>query len=426
MGRLIYNLLMPAVFLAFLPRLIFKYRSRGGWKDTYGERFARFGNRTEELKKCRGAIWIHSVSVGETIVALSMIRRYLELYPERKFILSTTTTTGQDVARANIPENTTVIFCPLDFPWMISKTLDLLCPSQLVIFETELWPNLIAMSAKRGIPVSLVNGRLSDKSARGYRKLRCFFASLLRKFSLILAQTDADTERFLSVAPDANVATGGNMKFDQKIPELVNDNILTGYLGEGEVILAGSTHPGEEELIVRCFKELKAEFPQLKLVLVPRHAERGKDIAAMLEKSGCSYACRSVKSFPEEKVDVLLADTTGEMLQLMKDADIIIMGKSFAGHDEGHNLIEPALLSKAIVTGSVLRNFRYLLKVLTANEAVLTANDGELTCTLRKLLNDKAFRKALGEKAYKVIGSNRGAVDRTVEALENIASGKKS
>ncbi len=426
MGRLIYNLLMPAVFLAFLPRLIFKYRSRGGWKDTYGERFARFGSRAEELKKFRGAIWIHAVSVGETIVALSMIRRYLELHPERKFILSTTTTTGQDVARANVPENTTVIFCPLDFPWMISRTLDLLCPSQMVIFETELWPNLIALSAKRGIPVSLVNGRLSDKSARGYRKLRCFFASLLRKFSLILTQTDADTERFLSVAPDANVVTGGNMKFDQKIPELVNDNILTGYLGEGEVILAGSTHPGEEELIVRCFQELKAEFPQLKLVLVPRHAERGRDIASILEKSGCTYACRSVKSFPEEKVDVLLADTTGEMLQLMKDADIIIMGKSFAGHDEGHNLIEPALLSKAVVTGPVLRNFRYLLKVLTANEAVLTASDEELTSTLRKLLNDKVFRDALGEKAYKVIGSNRGAVDRTVEALENIASGKKS
>ena len=426
MGRFIYNLLMPAVFLAFLPRLIFKYRSRGGWKDTYGERFARFGSREEELKKFRGAIWIHAVSVGETIVALSMIRRYLELFPERKFILSTTTTTGQDVARANMPENTEVIFCPLDFPWMITRTLDLLRPSQLVIFETELWPNLIALSAKRGIPVSLVNGRLSDKSARGYRKLRCFFAPLLRKLSLILAQSDADTERFLSVAPDANAITGGNMKFDQKIPELCNDDRLTGYLGAGEVILAGSTHPGEEELIIRCFKELKAEFPQLKLVLVPRHAERGKDIAAILEKADCSFACRSTKSFPEEKVEVLLADTTGEMLQLMKDADIVIMGKSFAGHDEGHNLIEPALLSKPIVTGPVLRNFRYLLKVLTANEAVLTASDEELTSTLRKLLNDKAFRETLGNKAYQVIGSNRGAVDRTIEALEKIVPGKES
>ena len=129
MGRFIYNLLMPLVFLVFLPRLIFKYRSRGGWKDTYGERFARFGSRIAELKKFRGAIWVHAVSVGETIVALSMIRRYQERFPERKFILSTTTTTGQDVARANVPENTAVIFCPLDFPWMVARTLDILRPA---------------------------------------------------------------------------------------------------------------------------------------------------------------------------------------------------------------------------------------------------------------------------------------------------------
>ena len=422
MGRFIYNLLMPLVFLAFLPRLIFKYRSRGGWKDTYGERFARFGNRIAELKKFRGAIWVHAVSVGETIVALSMIRRYQERFPERKFILSTTTTTGQDVARANVPENTAVIFCPLDFPWMVARTLDILRPAQLVIFETELWPNLIAMSANRNIPVTLVNGRLSDKSARGYRRLRCFFAPMLRKFSLILAQTDADAERFLSVSPRAAVKTGGNMKFDQKIPELGSDNLVAGYLGEGEVILAGSTHPGEEELIVRCFKVLKAEFPQLKLVLIPRHAERGKDITAILENAGVDFICRStMKTFPEKKADVLLADTTGEMLQFMKDADIVIMGKSFAGHDEGHNLIEPALLSKPIVTGRVLRNFRYLLKVMLANEAVLTATDEELTATLRKLLIDKEYRDSLGAKAYKVIGSNRGAVDRSIDALEAIS-----
>lgn len=422
MGRFIYNLLMPPVFLAFLPRLIIKYRSRGGWKDTYGERFARFGNRVAELRKFHGAIWIHAVSVGETIVALSMIRRYLERYPERKFILSTTTTTGQDVARANTPENTTVIFCPLDFPWMVAKTLDLLRPSQLVIFETELWPNLIAMSARRNIPVTLVNGRLSDKSARGYRRMRMFFAPLLRKFTMILTQTDADTERFLSVSPKAAVQTCGNMKFDQKIPELGNEELLNGYFGDGgEVILAGSTHPGEEELVVRCFKELKTEFPQLKLILVPRHAERGKDVAEILKKADCSFVCRSLKTFPDEKVDVLLGDTTGEMLHLMKDSDIIIMGKSFAGHDEGHNLIEPALLSKPVVTGRVLRNFRYLLKVMAENEAVLTASDEELTSVLRKLLHDREYRETLGEKAFKVIGSNRGAVDRTIDALENIS-----
>lgn len=420
MGRFIYNCLMPVVFLFYLPRLIIKYRSRGGWKDTYGERFARFGKRTAELEEFRGAIWIHAVSVGETMVALSMIRRYQERFPERRFVLSTTTTTGQDVARSKVPENTAVIFCPLDFPGMVKRTLNLIRPSKLVIFETEIWPNLIVLAKKRGIPVALINARLSDRSARGYRRLRGFFAPLLRKFDLILAQSEGDAERFKMVAPQANVCNGGNLKFDQKLPELDGENIVRPYVGEGPVILAGSTHPGEEELIVRCFKELKKEFADLKLVIVPRHAERGKDIAAMLEHEECSFASRSSKSFPDEKVDVLLADTTGEMLSFMKDSDIVIMGKSFAGHDEGHNLIEPALLAKPVVTGDELRNFRFLLKVMRDADAVVTADDDTLTGVLISLLRDPAERVRLGETAKKVIGANGGAVDRAVDAVENI------
>ena len=420
MGRFIYNCFMPLVFLFFLPKLIIKYRSRGGWKDTYGERFARFGIRTEELKEFRGAIWIHAVSVGETIVALTMIRRYLERFPERRFVISTTTTTGQDVARSNLPDNTTVIFCPLDFPWMVRRALDLLRPSQLVIFETEIWPNLISLAEKRNIPVSLINGRLSDKSARGYRRMKLFFAPLLNKFDQILAQSDSDAARFLSVAPKAAVRNGGNLKFDQKLPVLDSENILRPYIGDGTVLLAGSTHPGEEELIVRCFKELKTQFPELKLVIVPRHAERGKDIAMMLEYEKCSCVRRSVKGFPDEKVDVLLADTTGEMLNFMKDADIVIMGKSFAGHDEGHNLIEPALLAKPVVTGTVLRNFRYLLNIMNEAGAVVTADDESLSGVLRDLLADPEKRRALGQKACSVIGANGGAVDRAVEAIESL------
>ena len=419
MGRFIYNCLMPVVFLFYLPRLIIKYRSRGGWKDTYGERFARFGKRVAELMEFRGAIWIHAVSVGETMVALSMIRRYQERFPGRRFVLSTTTTTGQDVARSKVPENTAVIFCPLDFPGMVKRTLNLIRPSELVIFETEIWPNLIVLAKKRGIPVTLVNARLSDKSARGYRRLRGFFAPLLRQFDLIMAQSESDAERFKMVAPQANVCNGGNLKFDQKLPELDSENIVRPYVGEGPVILAGSTHPGEEELIVRCFKELKSETPDLKLVIIPRHAERGKDIAAMLQNEKCSFFCRSSKGFPEEKVDVLLADTTGEMLNFMKDADIVIMGKSFAGHDEGHNLIEPALLAKPVVTGHELRNFRFLLKVMRDANAVVTADDDSLTGVLASLLRDPAERNRLGETAQKVIGANGGAVDRAVDAVEN-------
>ena len=430
MGRFIYNLFLPLGFLFFLPELILKYRSRGGWKSTFGERFGIYGSREKELRNQRGAIWIHAVSVGETVVALSMIRKYLQRYPERKFIISTTTTTGQDVARSNCPENTSVIFCPLDFPLMVRKALRLMQPAAVVIFETEIWPNLIAIAARKKIPVLLVNARMSDHSARGYRKFsKLFFDSLLRKFNLIMTQSDADAERFQSVSPRAKVEVVGNMKFDQVLPELPSNNVLHRYFGddpENLILLAGSTHPGEEALLADCYIELKNAFPKLKLVIVPRHAERGNDIAGILQNKGLVFARRSCDSNFSGACDVLLADTTGEMLVLMNGADIVIMGKSFAGHDEGHNLIEPALLGKPIVTGLKLRNFRYIFSTLESHQALLASSDGELTETLHKLIISPELRRELGDRAFQVISVNRGATDRTIDALEATlsASGK--
>lgn len=423
MGRFIYNLLLPLGFVFFLPELILKYRNRGGWKNTFGERFARYGARQQELAGYKGAIWVHAVSVGETVVALSMIRRYLQRYPERKFIVSTTTTTGQEVARANAPDNTTVIFCPIDFSWMVKKALNLMQPSALVVFETEIWPNLISLASARKIPVMLVNARMSDHSAKGYRRLgKLFFDPLLRKFTRILVQTEVDAERFLSVSPRAQVSVVGNMKFDQKLPELPESNILHNYFDrqpDNLIILGASTHPGEELLFTECFLTLRDEFPGLKLVLVPRHAERGGDIATMLQEKKVSFVRRSQVTSPDEYVDVLLADTTGEMLRLMSGADVVIMGKSFAGHDEGHNLLEPALLRKAIVTGTVLRNFRYIFNELNEHDALIPAADNELSGALRKLLSSAEFRKELGERAFEVVDANRGAADKTIDALES-------
>lgn len=421
MGRFIYNLLLPIGFLFFLPGMIIKYRNRGGWKNTYNERFAHFGKRKDELKKFRGAIWIHAVSVGETVVALSLIKRFLQRFPEQKFILSTTTTTGQDVARSKCPENTAVIFCPIDFPWMVRKTLRLLRPSKLVIFETEIWPNLITITANKKIPVYLVNARMSDHSAKGYRRFgKIFFAPLLKKFTLIMTQSEADAERFRSVSPQAKVQVCGNMKFDQQLPELPEENVLHGYFGsdpDNVIMFAASTHPGEEEVVLENYTRLKHKFGNLKLAIVPRHAERGDDIAAMLEKSGVKFARRSSAKLPEAETDVLLADTTGEMLLLMNGADIVLMGKAFAGHDEGHNLIEPALLGKPVITGTTLRNFRFILRVLTEKNAVFCCQDEELYPVLERLIASKELREEFGKRAFDTINVHRGAADKTIDQL---------
>ena len=420
----IYNLLLPFAFLFFVPGLILKYRNRGGWKSTFGERFSKFkSERIAELSEYKGAIWIHSVSVGETVIALGFIKRYLERYPEQKFVISTTTTTGQELARNRCPNNTAVIFCPIDFKFMVRRTLKLISPSKLVIFETELWPNLLCEAAKRGIPVALVNGRMSDHSSKGYRKASFFFAPVLRRFSVISVQTQADMERFLSVAPGTNVVVSGNMKFDQAPPEKIEDPGLSGYFGEGEhlVLLGASTHAGEEELIAKVYSALKDEFPLLKLVLVPRHAERGADVAASLEKAGLSYVRRSQFAKAETEVDVLLADTTGEMFKFINSADIVIMGKSLAGHDEGHNLIEPALLDKPVVSGSVLRNFRFIQQVLQEADALVSvSSEEELLAELRKLAADSELRRAIGKRGGDAIRQHRGAMDRTIDLLKSL------
>ena len=420
----LYNLLLPLAFLFFIPGLIIKYRNRGGWKSTFSERFGRFSKaRIAELKEYNGAIWIHSVSVGETVIALGFIKRFLERNPEQKFIISTTTTTGQELARTRCPNNTAVIFCPIDFKWMVKRTLDVIKPSQLVIFETEIWPNLLCQANKRGIPVSLVNGRMSDHSSKGYRKARIFFAPVLKRLALISVQTQADKDRYLSVSPAANVVVSGNMKFDQTPPENIESPGLDNYFGASErvVILGASTHPGEEDLIADVCRKLQQEFPALKLVLVPRHAERGADIESALKNKGFSCVRRSQAEKADTPVDILIADTTGEMFKFINASDIVIMGKSLAGHDEGHNLIEPAILDKPIVTGSVLRNFRFIQQVLQEADAVESvAAASELEDKLKKLISDPEYRTSLGKRAGNAIRQHHGAMDRTIDLLQNL------
>lgn len=420
----LYNLLLPLAFLFFIPGLIIKYRNRGGWKSTFSERFGLFSKaRIAELKEYNGAIWIHSVSVGETVIALGFVKRFLERNPEQKFVISTTTTTGQELARNRCPNNTAVIFCPIDFKWMVKRALDVIKPSQLVIFETEIWPNLLCQANKRGIPVSLVNGRMSDHSSKGYRKARIFFAPVLKRLALISVQTQADKDRYLSVSPAANVVVSGNMKFDQTPPEHIESPGLDNYFGTGEhvVILGASTHPGEEDLIADVCRKLQQEFPALKLVLVPRHAERGADIESALKSKGFSCIRRSQAEKAEIPVDILIADTTGEMFKFINASDIVIMGKSLAGHDEGHNLIEPAILDKPIVTGSVLRNFRFIQQVLQEADAVESvAAASELEDKLKKLISDPEYRTSLGKRAGNAIRQHHGAMDRTIDLLQNL------
>ena len=419
----IYNLLFPLVFVFFIPGIVIKLIRRPGQKKTFLERFAIFSEeKKRQLQSAQGAVWIHSVSVGETMIALSLLKKWLEQHPQRKFVLSTTTTTGQAIAMEKAPAGVVVFFCPVDFVWFVRRVFSLLNPCMMVILETEIWPNMLNEAHRRGVKTVLVNARMSDKSSRGYYRFRIFFRPLLEKFRTICVQTETDAKRFSSVAPAAPVQVCGNMKFDQTVPANMPDIDLVKYFGAEPslILLAASTHPGEEELIAAVYKRVIPEFPRLKLIIIPRHAERGGEVASILKKLDIKFAQRTASANPAN-VDCLLADTTGEMLSFMQKADVIIMGKSLAGQNEGHNLIEPALLAKPIITGSVLKNFRFVLDVLKKNNALLTVDSEEqLEEALSRLFSDPELRKNIGENAKAALIGHKGAIERTIKTMEEL------
>lgn len=425
----IYNLLFGAVFLFFLPSLIIKLKTRPGHKKTYAERFGIFSaERRKELKDFAPEIWLHSVSVGETVLALSFIKVLRKHHPDVKIVISTTTTTGQELARSKCDELTKVIFCPVDSYGAVKRTLDLLNPKKLIILETELWPNMIYQSKKRGMQVILINSRLSDHSVKGYRKAKCFFRPLLMQFDLISTQSEMDAERLLSIAPEANIINNGNMKFDQQIPASLPDAELEKFFGPEaqnyRYLLGASTHPDEEALIADSFLKLKEKFPELRLLLIPRHAERGNDIVEILQSKNIPFLRKSTLNADfaggNSDIQCLLADTTGEMLKFMNTADVVVMGKSLAGQNEGHNLIEPALLKRTIVCGPELKNFRFLFNLLKNADGIGICNDETLTETLEKILSDKTYADTLRMNAYNAVIANAGAAERTVECIDKI------
>lgn len=422
----IYNLFFGIGFLFFVPSMLIKLKIRPGYKKTFAERFGFFSRaRRKELTEFAPDIWLHSVSVGETVLALSFIKSYRQQHPAAKFVISTTTSTGQELARNKCDELTKVIYCPVDSYFAVRRTMKLINARKMIILETELWPNMIFQAKKRGMQLVLINSRLSDHSVKGYRRLSAFFRPMLMKFDLISAQSAMDAERILSIAPEANVVNNGNMKFDQQIPANQPDAELEKFFGpeakQYRYLLGASTHPDEEALIADSFLELKKKFPELRLLLIPRHAERGNDISEILKNKNIPFIRKSTvgADFANGNADnqCLLADTTGEMLKFMNIADIVIMGKSLAGQDEGHNLIEPALLKRTIVCGPQLKNFRFLFDLLKDADGIAIATDETLTGVLEKIFSDKEYADKLRMNAYEAVFANAGATAKTIEAI---------
>lgn len=424
---LIYNVLFPLLFLLYFPLYIKKLLKRGNPMENFGERFAMFKPEAKErLRKINRPIWVHAVSVGEVVAAVNFIRLWQKKEPSREFVLSTTTTTGRAVAQRQLPEDVALIYCPLDFYPLVSRSLSIVAPSMLVIFEVEIWPNLIRCPRKRGIPVALVNGRMSDSSAAGYSKHRWFFKGLLSNFSALCTQTEEDSERLRRVVGDgAPVYTCNTMKFDQIADTSGGDvtNILKDCFGEEQytIFTGGSTWPGEEEMVVSAFRKLREDFPGLRLVLTPRHQERTPEVEVVLQNAGVSYKLLKNNTQRVEKADVLVVNTTGKLMDFYAAADIVYVGKSLAGNHGGHNIIEPAIFGKPILFGKNMENFRHVASVFRKSAAGIELSDqSEFEPVLRRLLSDQNERRQLAENARRTVEENRGAVERTLTILEEI------
>jgi 3-deoxy-D-manno-octulosonic-acid transferase len=418
---IVYNLLFPLVFLLMLPKFLLRMARRGGYKKHFEQRYGIYGHGTTARLSEGRYIWIHAVSVGEINIALSFIEAYRKQNPDALFVLSTNTSTAHALGEKRMDSRDVLIYFPLDFPFVMKKAFDAINPLKLILVECEIWPNLIREAHRRGIPVSLINGRLSDSSFRGYMKLRSFTRRLLTMIDPICVQGRQDAERMIALgAHPETVKTLGTAKYDLPPPAADADAPARAVLKEAGVpdnaliLLGGSTWDGEEEALCKIYKTLREKYPELFLVLVPRHAERRDDVVAAIEGQGLTCSLRSQGS---SAADVLVIDTTGELMGFYAAADLVFVGKSLTQHG-GQNPIEPALFGKPIVVGPNMENFPSVMDDFLSAGALRQVDSFQsLEKTISELLEDSNVRKNLGSAAAQLVESRRGAVDRMVKEV---------
>lgn len=366
------------------------------------------------------SIWIHSVSVGETLAAIPLVKKLMEEFPELPIIMTTMTVTGAERVKAAFGDKVTHLFIPYDLPDAVNRFLNVIRPKIAIIMETELWPNLIAACRAKRIPLSLINARLSEKSAKGYAKIASLTKEMLQSFNIIASQGYADSKRFIALgANKENVIVTGNIKFDLQLPEALKEKSerLRQELGQERYVwLAASTHEGEEEIILKAHQLLCEKIPNALLILVPRHPER---FDAMYRLSSATFKCQRHSQHESIKPDtqVYLGDTMGELLLMYGACDIAFVAGSLIPKG-GHNMLEPAALGKPIIMGTSLYNFAEISQMfLQANALTLIQNAEELGKLLIELGQNTQKQKQLGENALAVMKQNRGALSKQVGLL---------
>lgn len=434
---------MPIIFDSFylaagilgtpyiLAKMFTSERFRAGLSQRLGWLPAREGDRP--------CFWVHAASVGEVKTAEALINAMGKEYPGWDIIISTNTNTGFSIARKRF-ENRPVVYFPLDFSWIDRKAFELLRPTCIVLVELEIWPNFLVEAVEREIPVVLVNGRISKKSKKFFNVMsflsRTFSESLSAPGNVYCVRTGPDASRFLELGiPEEKVITTGNMKYDNlavDVPENIKEGLRQTFkIGPKDpVLVGGSTHAGEEEILLRCLMTLKATVPGLRLILVPRHIERAEEVERSVTALGFSCARKSMldkgKNFGSEPGDtVVLVDTIGDLNNVYSLADCVFVGKSLMGRG-GQNVMEPAALARPTVFGPNMANFEEEMHLLLKADAVkMVRDEKDLLGTVKSILSNAGEAKEMGQRARETVLKQRGATSRNLEALRGNLTRRK-
>jgi 3-deoxy-D-manno-octulosonic-acid transferase len=426
--RTLYNIIFLLGFILASPYYFFRLQRRGNWRQGFRQRFAKYPPELKQTLTNSHVVWIHAVSVGEVGLCTQLIYALEPLMPNVKIVVSTTTTTGMAELRRRLPTHISKIYYPIDRRKYVNRALATINPEAVILVEAEIWPNFIWRVQRLGIPLFLVNARISDRSFPRYRRFGFLFRDLFATFASVGCQNEEDAQRLLAVGcrPET-VKVLGNLKFDAlKLDERRTLDVPAmfrqlGVPPDALILVAGSTHPGEEMILANAARRLRARFLNLFLVLVPRHAERCRDVGRQLRAQGVKFIYRNeitpdTRQQPGE-LDCLLVNTTGELKFFYEQASVVFVGKSLTVVG-GQNPIEPALLGKAMVFGPNMQNFADITRnFVKANGAVQVRDAQALEPALARLLADETLRAETGRKAFQVVRENQGAILRTVEMI---------
>jgi len=419
-----YSLLLWIAALLSLPWWLVQVLRLGKYRTGLRQRLGFVPARLKDVKP--GCIWVHAVSVGEVLAVSQLITGLQQKYPERQVLVSTTTATGQGLARQRFGPDR-VFFMPLDFGFAVRRYLAALRPQLIVIAETEFWPNLLHLARKRGTSVAIVNARISDRSFPRYRRFKWFFSRVLSQVDLFLAQTAEDAQRLREIeAATGRIQVSGNLKFDiRPAPQTSLVSSLREAIGRrSPVIVCGSTAEGEEELLLEAFKHVQQQFSGALMVLAPRHPERFEKVAGLVKAGGLPLQRRSLWASPQPVgPGVFLLDSVGELASVYAPADVAFVGGSLVPTG-GHNILEPAQYGAPILVGPHTFNFREIVGIFAQADAVKVVTSENLTSQLLLLLGKADERERMGRQAKALFDKHAGATRRTLDALSPLLSQK--